>query len=60
MVSNIYIDAETSRYKIGELSLPSMMRPPWMRIVEGVSPEDFLEKSISSGVKAPLAIDKKI
>jgi hypothetical protein len=42
--ANIYIDAEEKRAKIGELSLPSMMRPPWMRVVEGVSPEAFLDK----------------
>ena len=44
MVANLYIDAETKREKIGELALPPMMRPPWMQVVEGASPEAFLDK----------------
>ena len=38
-----YASNEQSREKLGEMEIPSSLRLPWMRVVDGVSPEKFFE-----------------
>lgn len=38
-----YANTEQNREKLGELEIPSSLRPPWMRVADGVSPEKFFE-----------------
>ena len=38
-----YASGEQNREKLGELEIPSSLRLPWMRVVDGVSPEKFFE-----------------
>ena len=38
-----YASNEQSREKLGELEIPIPLRPPWMRVADGVSPEKFFE-----------------
>jgi hypothetical protein len=38
-----YANKEQNREKLGELEIPSSLRPSWMRVVDGVSPEKFFE-----------------
>lgn len=38
-----YASIEQNREKLGELDIPPSLRLPWVRIVDGVSPEKFFE-----------------
>lgn len=38
-----YISSQSDLDKIGLLDIPSTLRPPWMRIAEGISADEFLQ-----------------
>jgi hypothetical protein len=38
-----YISSQSDLEKSGQLEMPATIRPPWMRVAQGVSPEEFLK-----------------
>ena len=39
-----YVNKEERREKLGAIEMPSTLKPPWVRVVGGVSPEGVFEK----------------
>ena len=38
-----YTLSEYGRENVGEMQIPSSLRPPWMRVADGVTPEEFVK-----------------
>ena len=41
-----YVTTENDKKDIGEMAISSLMRPGWMRVVEGRTPEAFLDQAL--------------
>lgn len=46
LLSSRHVLGAYDRDKVGEMAIPAALRPPWMRVVEGVSPERFIDAAM--------------